>query len=105
MFVVGFFTYAVSLLVAPVKAEFDVSLEQVMYSLTFGTFSGLVLMPLAGALVDRVAVRWLMATGALLFGLGLFGMSRSTSILQYIIIFGLTMSVANASLAPCRVLP
>ena len=96
MFVVGFFTYAVSLLVAPVKAEFDVSLEQVMYSLTFGTFSGLVLMPLAGALVDRVAVRWLMATGALLFGLGLFGMSRSTSILQYIIIFGLTMSVANA---------
>ncbi len=96
LFVVGFFTYAVSLLVAPVKAEFDVSLEQVMYSLTAGTFAGLVLMPLAGALVDRMPVRWLMAGGTLLFGLGLLGLSRSTSILQYVAIFGVTMSVANA---------
>ena len=41
LLVVGFFTYAVSLLVVPVREEFGVSLEQVMYSLTVGTFAGL----------------------------------------------------------------
>ena len=38
-FVVGFFTYAVSLLTQPVQESFDVGVEMVMYSLTCGTFS------------------------------------------------------------------
>lgn len=96
MFVIGFFTYAVSLLVAPVREEFGASLEQVMYGLTAGTFIGLVLMPVAGVLVDRFSVRWLMAAGTLLYGLGLLGLSRCTSISQYIVLFGLTMAIANA---------
>ncbi len=40
-FVVGFFTYAVSLLTQPVQESFDVGVEMVMYSLTCGTFIGL----------------------------------------------------------------
>ena len=100
MFVIGFFTYAVSLLVPSVRTEFDVSLEQVIYSLTMGTFVGLVLMPVAGVLADRVPVRWLMAAGTTLFALGLFALSRCTSITQYIVLFGVTMSVANAFAGP-----
>lgn len=96
MFVMGFFTYAVSLLVAPVRAEFGASLEQVMYGLTAGTFIGLVMMPIAGVLTDRVSVRWIMAGGALLYGMGLLGLSRCSSITQYIVLFGLTMALANA---------
>jgi MFS family permease len=96
MFVIGFFSYAVSLLVPPVRAEFGVSLEQVMYSLTAGTFVGMVLMPVAGVLADRLPVRWLMACGTVLFALGLFALSRCTGITQYIILFGVTMSVSNA---------
>ena len=46
-FVIGFFTYAVSLLTQPVQESFDVSVEMVMYSLTFGTFIGLFAMPIA----------------------------------------------------------
>lgn len=69
MFVIGFFTYAVSLLVAPVREEFGVSLEQVMYSLTVGT---------------------------ILYALGLLALANCTSIWQYIVVFGLTMALANA---------
>jgi MFS family permease len=96
MFVIGFFTYAVSLLVPAVQAEFGVSLEQVMYSLTAGTIVGLLLQPIAGILVDRVSVRWIMVAGTLLYALGLFGLAQSSSIWQYIVLFGLTMSAANA---------
>ena len=96
LFVVGFFTYAASLLVAPVRAEFDVSLEQVMYSFTFGTLLGLFVTPVAGVMLDRYPVRWLMAAGAALFAVGLWGLSVSRTIIEYALAFGITMSVVNS---------
>jgi len=95
MFVVGFFSYAVSLFTPFLREDFGVSLEQVMYGMTIGTLAGLVLSPVAGALVDRVSVRWLMAAGSALFGLGLLLMARSETIWHYVWIFGITMAVAN----------
>ncbi len=100
LFVIGFFTYAVSLLVGPVRQEFDVSLEQVMYSLTLATFAGLFLQPAAGMLVDRLNVRWLMTVGAALYGLGLLGVARSATISQYVVMFGFTMALAAALAGP-----
>ena len=100
LFLVGFFTYSVSLLVSPVREEFGVSLEEVMYSLTAGTFVGMVLMPMAGAMIDRYPVRWIMAGGTLLFAAGLWGLARSTTITEYIVIFGLTMAAGNAFAGP-----
>jgi predicted MFS family arabinose efflux permease len=96
LLVVGFFTYAVSLLVVPVRAEFDVSLEQVMYSLTLGTFTGMLVAPLVGAMLDRYPVRWLMCAGVVLFAGGLWSLGQTTSITQFVIIFGLTYAIANA---------
>ncbi len=96
MSVIGFFTYSVSLLVPLVRAEFAVSMEAVMYSLTAGTFMGMVLMPLAGVMLDRYPVRWIMAGGTMLFAVGLWTLANTTSIAQYIVVFGVTMSVANA---------
>ena len=95
LFVTGFFTYAVSLLVAPVRDEFGVSLEQVMYSLTFATILGLVVTPVSGAMIDKFPVRALMIFGAVIFSAGLWLLSHSQSITQYIVVFGLTMSLAN----------
>ncbi len=95
-FVVGFFTYAVSLLTQPVRDTFDVSVEMVMYSLTFGTFIGLFTMPLAGILLDRLSVRRLFAAGIVVFALGLWSLGQTTTIVQYIVIFGLTMALVNA---------
>ena len=37
LLVVGFFSYSVSLLVGPVREEFGVSMEQVLYSMSLGT--------------------------------------------------------------------
>ena len=95
-FVLGFFTYAVSLLTQPVQESFDVSVEMVMYSLTFGTFMGLLTMPVVGILLDKLSVRRLFAAGIVLFALGLWLLSQSTTIIQYIVIFGITMALANA---------
>jgi sugar phosphate permease len=100
LFVVGFYTYAASLLVGPVKEAFGVSLEQVMYSLAAATVAGLVVQPVAGVLIDRLPVRWLMAAGALVYGLGLLLLARSTGIVEYIIVFGVALSLANAFAGP-----
>jgi MFS family permease len=96
MAVVGFFSYSVSLLIPLIREEFGVSLEQVMYSLTAGVFAGMVLQPLGGVMLDRYPVRWIMAGGALLFAGGLWALAHTTSITQYIVVFGVTMAVANA---------
>ncbi|RLQ23226.1 MFS transporter [Seongchinamella sediminis] len=96
LFVVGFLTYAVSLLVTPVQDEFGVSLEQVMYSLTGATFLGLFMQPMAGAMIDRFSVRGIMIAGSLLYALGLYAVSLASSIGQYIAAFALTMALANA---------
>jgi len=95
-FVIGFFTYAVSLLTLPVQDSFDVGVEMVMYSLTCGTFIGLFTMPIVGILLDKLSVRKLVAAGIVLFALGLWLVGQSTSIIQYIVLFGITMALANA---------
>lgn len=96
LLVIGFFTYSVSLLVSPIQLEFGVGLEEVMYSLTLGTLFGLVAMPVGGILIDRYSTRWIMSAGAAFFALSLFGLSRTESIAQYCVLFGLSMSLANA---------
>ncbi|CAA0106896.1 putative MFS-type transporter YhjX [Halioglobus japonicus] len=95
-FVIGFFTYAVSLLTQPVQETFGVGVEMVMYSLTCGTFLGLFAMPIVGTLLDKLSVRKIFAAGIVLFAAGLWLVAQSTTIIQYIAIFGMTMALANA---------
>ena len=94
--VVGFFTYAVSLLTQPVQETFGVRVEEVMYSLTLGTFLGLFTMPLAGMLIDRISLRKVMAAGVVLFAAGLALAANSQTMTQYILAFGFTMAIANS---------
>ncbi|MEH6519075.1 MAG: MFS transporter [Halioglobus sp.] len=96
MAVVGFFSYSVSLLTPLIREEFGASLQEVMYSLTAGIFAGMVLQPLAGIMLDRYPTRWIMTGGIILLAAGLWVLAQSTSITQYIVIFGLTMALANA---------
>ncbi|MCB1704034.1 MAG: MFS transporter [Halioglobus sp.] len=94
--VLGFFTYAVSLLTQPVTETFEVGVEMVMYGLTSGTFIGLVTMPIVGTMLDRLSVRILFGSGIALFALGLWLLAQSATITQYIVTFGITMALANA---------
>ena len=95
MLVLGFFTYTFTLFVTPLREEFGVGLEAVMYSLTLGTLLGLVVSPLSGILIDRVPIRALMTAGCLLVALGFWAMSRSSSIGMFNLIFALTFSIGN----------
>lgn len=96
LFIVGFFTYAFSLLVPPVREEFGVGLEQIMYAMTGMTVLNLFVSPVAGMLVDRFQVRWVMAVGALTCGAGLWLLSTVTSVTAFIAVFALTASVATS---------
>ena len=96
LLLIGFFTYAVSLLIGPVQAEFGVSLEDVMYSLTMGTLVGMVAMPVGGILIDRFSARWVMTAGAIFYAVGLYAISQAETIGAYVVWFGVTMAVGNA---------
>ena len=91
----GFIPYSLSLLVMPVASQFSTTVEQVMYSMTLTTCFGLVVSPLAGIMIDRYPVRWLMATGVLFFSGGLALLSRVGSIYQYIIVFAATIAISH----------
>jgi MFS family permease len=96
LFIVGFVTYSFSLLVPAVREEFGVGLEAVMYAMTGMTVLNLFVSPIAGILIDRVQVRWLMTSGVVLFGLGLYVLSMATSITAFVMIFGITASIATS---------
>lgn len=95
----GIFTYGFTILVDPIREEFSASLEQVMYSLTLGTFFGLLVGPVAGILIDRYSVRYLMTVGCLISAVGLYAISTAQSIVQFTILVGVTMSLCMATVS------
>ncbi len=95
MLVAGFLVYSVSLFVPLVRAEFGVGMEQVMQSLTAGTFAGMLLMPLAGIMFDRYSMRWIFSAGVALFAVGLWALAQSQTIGEYVVYFALTMAFGN----------
>jgi predicted MFS family arabinose efflux permease len=92
----GFFSYAFTILVDPIRAEFGASLEQVMYSLTIGTVFGLIVSPITGVLIDRYSVRALMTLGSLIVAAGFYLTSIAASITFFNLAIGLTMAMAMA---------
>lgn len=90
----GVFTYAFTVLVNPIRDEFSASLEQVMYSLTLGTFFGLLVGPVIGILIDRYSVRYLMTLGCLMMAIGLYAISQAQSIVQFNFLVGITMALS-----------
>ena len=105
LFMVGFYSYSFSFLVLPLQEEFAASRTQVMYSMTLSTLVALLITPLAGVMVDRHSPRLLMAAGALLYGVGLLGLSLSGGIWVFVALFAVTMAGANAFLGPLLINP
>ena len=95
----GFFTYAFTILVNPIRAEFGASLEQVMYSLTLGTLGGLFLSPVIGIMIDRYSVRHIMSLGGLITVAGLYGMAQAQSLLVFNLTFGITMALSLGTMS------
>ena len=95
----GIFTYAFTVLVDPIRNEFNASLEQVMYSLTLGTFCGLLVGPVVGILIDRYSVRYLMTLGCLIMAIGLYAISTAQSIGHFNILVGITMALSMGTVS------
>ncbi|MCX2980771.1 MFS transporter [Halieaceae bacterium IMCC14734] len=100
LFVIGFFSYTFSLLVMPLRNEFGASLEQVMYSMTLCTLVGMFMSPLAGAMIDRYPVRWLMIGGAGIYAAGMWLLAQASSITMFSVIFGAFVGLGNAFVGP-----
>ena len=98
--VVGFFTYVFSLLVLPLQVSFEASRSEVMYSMSLTAMLGLFLAPVVGIMADKYPIRWLMVSGAVIFGGGLFALSITQSLLQFTLLFGIVMGLSNSLLGP-----
>ena len=98
--IVGFFSYAFSLLVLPLQTSFDASRTEVMYTMSFTTILGLFLAPVIGFMADKYSIRWLMVSGAVIFGGGLFALSMTQTLFQFALIFAFVMALSNQLLGP-----
>jgi MFS family permease len=98
--IIGFFTYSFSLLVLPLQTSFGVSRTEVMYTMSFTTILGLFLAPAIGFMADKYSIRWLMITGSVIFGGGLFALSMTQSLFQFALVFGVVMALSNQLLGP-----
>jgi len=98
--VVGFFTYVFSLLVLPLQVSFEASRSEVMYSMSLTAMLGLFLAPVVGVMADKYPIRWLMVSGAVIFGGGLFALSMTQSLFQFTLLFCIVMGTSNFLLGP-----
>ena len=93
--VVGFFTYTFTLFVTPLREEFGVGLEQVMYAPTLAPFLALLTSPFFGVMIDRHPVRVIMTIGCLLTAAGFYALSLAASISAFIVLYAITFALSN----------
>lgn len=105
LFVTGFYSFSFSLLVLPVQNDLEATRSQVMYSMSASTLFAFMIAPFIGIMVDRYSPRHIMVAGSLLYAAGLWLLSKSGSILMFIIVFGVVMSLANNLLGAVTINP
>lgn len=105
LFVTGFYSYSFSLLVLPVQNDLEATRSQVMYSISASTLIAFMIVPFIGVMVDRYSPRRIMVAGTVLYAVGLWLLSKSGSILMFIIVFGVAMSLANNLLGAVTINP
>lgn len=100
MFMTGFMTYSFGLFMVPLQEAFSATRAQVNLGMTAVTVTGLLASPIIGALADKVSTRVLMAAGAVIFATGLYLQSLTTSIWQFVAVFGVSICLVSLLLGP-----
>ncbi len=93
LFMVGFASYGLPLLLVPVEDEFDCGMEKLSHAMIGMTALGMVLPLLVGPLVDRWSVRGLMLIGVGALVCGLLGLAWAPDEIA----FGIAMSTLIAA--------
>jgi MFS family permease len=97
---VAFVASGYSVLAVPLGEEFGTSRMVLMLAMTVLAGVGGVLSPFLGNLMDRVSLRVMMVTGALLLGTGYVALSFVTSFTQVLLVFALLITPASVLIGP-----
>ena len=100
LFMVGFFIYGFPLLVDPVQKEFASSVTDVVLGISIGAWTGAIISPSIGSLVDKWSARGLIVIGTLSLAASLFLMSICQGIYQFAAVLAVLMAAANVLVGP-----
>ncbi|MGD9598459.1 MAG: MFS transporter [Steroidobacteraceae bacterium] len=89
----GMNSYSYGLLVLPVGTEFGASRMAMMWGLTAGSLTTVLISPFAGSLMDRRSARTLFAVGAAALALAMVVIALSRNVWQFVLAYGLPMAV------------
>lgn len=96
----GIASYSYGLLVLPMGSEFGASRMEMMWGLTAGSLTSILISPLAGSLMDKRSARLMFSIGAAFLGTALVLISLSRNVWEFVLVFGLLMSVSSTLLGP-----
>lgn len=96
----GLVSYSYGLLVLPLGTEFGANRMLMMWGLTASSMVTVLISPFAGSLMDRRSARVLFSVGAVCLALGMSLIAMSRNVWEFILIFGLLMSVGATLLGP-----
>ncbi|MCX7162391.1 MAG: MFS transporter [Betaproteobacteria bacterium] len=96
----GLTSYSFGLLVLPIGTEFGASRMEMMWAMTAGALTSILISPAAGTLMDKRSARVLFTIGALFLSAALVLISLARNVWEFILVFGVVMSVSNTLLGP-----
>lgn len=90
----GAITYSFSFWVDPWMVEFDASRGEIMTAILAAQLIGGFTAPAVGRALDKYAIRWVLATGALIASAGYLLISAATALWQIIAVYGVFLGAA-----------
>ena len=97
LFFAGGSRYALGLMLKPMTEDLGWSRSTLSFAVTFFMFTSALALPLAGRLVDRYSLRWVLAFGATTVAVGVGLMSRVAEPWQVFLVYGVLFAVGHAA--------
>ena len=89
--------FALGLMLKPMTEDLGWSRSTLSLAVTFFMFTSALALPLAGRLVDRYSLRWVLAFGALAVAVGVGLMGRVTEPWQVFLVYGVLFAMGHAA--------
>ena len=89
--------FALGLMLKPMTEDLGWSRSTLSFAVTFFMFTSALALPLAGGLVDRYSLRWVLALGALAVATGVGLMGRVTEPWQVFLVYGVLFAMGHAA--------
>ncbi len=89
--------YALGLMLKPMTEDLGWTRSTLSFAVTFFMFTSALALPVAGRLVDRYSLRWVLAFGATTVAVGVGLMSRVVEPWQVFLVYGVLFAVGHAA--------